>query len=182
MERRTIGQLAQAVGVAVDTVRYYERIGLLDRPPRQRTGWRRYPPEALIRLQYIRHGRAVGFTLQQLAGLLALANQGPPRFCAAFDAAVNEKIRAIDVAIAQLNATRAQLAGFSQACRQRRLEGRCPILENLGPQNTSQHKRSHSHGATTITGSITFEGLREIVWVTFAQFLIKARATCTSGS
>src|ERR1700737_3891621 len=148
MEWRTIGQLAQEVGVAIDTVRYYERIGLLDRPQRQRTGWRRYPPEALVRLRYIRHGRAVGFTLQQLAGLLALANKGPPHFCAAFDTAVNAKIQAVDVAIAELNATRAQLVEFSKACRLRRLEGRCPILENLGLQKTSLRGRSHSHGAT----------------------------------
>jgi DNA-binding transcriptional MerR regulator len=157
MEWRTIGQLAQEVGVAVDTVRYYERIGLLERPQRQRTGWRRYPPEALIRLQYIRHGRAVGFTLRQLARLLALANQGPPHFCTAFDTVVNEKIRAIDEAVAQLDAMRAQLVGFSQACQQRRLEGRCPILENLGLQNTSRRGRSHSHDATAITGRSAFD-------------------------
>jgi len=58
MGSRTIGQLAKAAGVAVDTVRYNERIGLLPRRGRAATGWRRYLEETLVRLQYVREGRA----------------------------------------------------------------------------------------------------------------------------
>ena len=131
MGSRTIGQLAKAAGVAVDTVRYYERIGLLPRRSRAATGWRRYPEETLVRLQYVREGRAVGFTLREMRNLLNLTVAGPPRFCDSFDHAVNRKIGAIDQAISRLTAQRAQLEQFSRDCRQRRKEGRCPILERL---------------------------------------------------
>ena len=132
MGLRTIGQLARAAGVAVDTVRYYERIGLLPRRGRAATGWRRYPEEVLVRLRYVREGRAVGFTLREMRNLLNLTVAGSPRFCETFDAAVNRKICAIDEAISRLTAQRARLEQFSRDCRQRRKEGRCPILETLG--------------------------------------------------
>src|SRR5690348_3895688 len=93
MGLRTVGQLAKEAGVAVDTVRYYERIGLL--PRRSNSGrWRRYPDETLVRLRYLREGRAVGFTLRELARLLTLTTAGAPRFCETFDAAVNDKMTA----------------------------------------------------------------------------------------
>jgi MerR family copper efflux transcriptional regulator len=132
MGMRTIGQLAKAAGVAVDTVRYYERIGLLPRRGSALSGWRRYPEEILVRLRYVREGRAVGFTLREIRTLLGLAVAGPPVFCESFDTAVNKKIAAIDQAISSLEAQRERLQQFSQGCRQRRKEGRCPILENLG--------------------------------------------------
>ena len=132
MGLRTIGQLAKAAGVAVDTVRYYERIGLLPRRGRAAIGWRRYPEEILVRLRYVREGRAVGFTLREMRSLLNLTVAGPPRFCETFDNAVNGKICAIDQAISRLTAQRARLEQFSRDCRQRRKEGRCPILESLG--------------------------------------------------
>ena len=132
MGLRTIGQLAKAAGVAVDTVRYYERIGLLPRRSRAASGWRHYPEEILVRLRYIREGRAVGFSLREMRTLLNLTVAGPPRFCETFDEAVNRKIDALDQAIARLTAQRTRLEQFSRDCRQRRREGRCPILENLG--------------------------------------------------
>ena len=153
MGSRTIGQLAQEAGVPVETVRYYERIGLLEQPKRELRGWRRYPEESLTTLRYIRVGRAVGFSLHELGDLLSLATKGAPRFCVAFDAAVNDKIKAIDRLIAELNTRRSQLAGFSEECRQRRLEGHCPILENLGLRNGSSTKQRSLHVTTGITGT-----------------------------
>lgn len=140
MGTRTIGQLAKAAGVAVDTIRYYERIGLLPRRGNASSGWRRYPEEILVRLKYVREGRAVGFTLREIRTLLGLTVAGPPLFCESFDTAVGKKITAIDQAISRLMAQRDRLEQFSQACRQRRREGRCPILENLG--KTGARRRS----------------------------------------
>ena len=141
MGTRTIGQLAKAAGVAVDTVRYYERIGLLPRRgSAPSSGWRRYPEEILIRLRYVREGRAVGFTLREIRTLLGLTVAGAPVFCESFDSAVNQKMAAIDQAISSLMAQRERLQQFSQGCRQRRKEGRCPILENLG--KTGGRRRS----------------------------------------
>ncbi len=131
MGLRTIGQLAKDAGVAIDTVRYYERIGLLPRRNTMGNRWHRYSDDALVRLRYLREGRAVGFTLRELRALLALTSAGAPRFCEAFDAAVNSKIRAIDQMVARLMAQRTSLQEFSRECRERRKEHRCPILENL---------------------------------------------------
>ena len=117
--------------MAIDTVRYYERIGLLQRPSSVGNRWRRYPEEALVKLRYLREGREVGFSIRELRRLLELSAGGAPRFCETFDAAVNGKIEAIDVLIARLNAQRTRLEGFSRECRQRRDERRCPILERL---------------------------------------------------
>ena len=80
MGLRTIGQLAKDSGVPIDTIRYYERIGLL--PPRRltgSTGWRRYPEEMRAQLRYLREGRAVGFTTRELRDLLRLSVAGAPR-------------------------------------------------------------------------------------------------------
>lgn len=134
MTLRTIGQLAKEAGVAIDTIRYYERIGLLPRRAGGGGGWRRYPEETLVRVRYLREGRSVGFTLRELRNLLRLTVAGAPRFCETFDAAVNDKIRTIDQMVARLLAQRARLEEFSRDCRQRRQERRCPILEALRPK------------------------------------------------
>jgi DNA-binding transcriptional MerR regulator len=133
MSTRTIGQLASAAGVAIDTIRYYERIGLLPRRGESGGRWHRYPEETLVRLRYLREGRAVGFTLRELRALLDLVNQGRPKFCESFDGAVNRKISAIEQLIASLVAQRVRLREFSDQCRKRRQEHRCPILEALRP-------------------------------------------------
>ena len=128
-----IGELARRSGLSVHTIRYYERIGLL---PRRRTGgmgWRRYPEEMLAQLRYLREGRAVGFTIRELRDLMRLSVAGAPRFCESFDTAVHRKIEAIDQVMVRLAGQRARLEEFSQSCRQRRRERRCPILETLHP-------------------------------------------------
>ncbi|MGH8201011.1 MAG: MerR family transcriptional regulator [Steroidobacteraceae bacterium] len=134
MGLRTIGQLAKDSGIPVDTIRYYERIGLLPRRLAAGTGWRRYPEEMLARLRYLREGRAVGFTIRELRDLLRLSVAGAPRFCESFDEAARRKIDSIDQVMGRLAAQRARLEEFSRGCRERRSEHRCPILENLSPR------------------------------------------------
>jgi DNA-binding transcriptional MerR regulator len=133
MGLRTIGQLAKDSGVPVDTIRYYERIGLLPRRLAGRMGWRRYSEEMLAQLCYLREGRAVGFTIRELRDLMRLSVAGAPKFCESFDAAVRRKIEAIDQVMVRLAGQRARLEEFSRSCRQRRREHRCPILESLHP-------------------------------------------------
>lgn len=135
MSLRTIGQLAMDSGVSVDTIRYYERIGLLPRRLAGCLGWRRYPEETLALLRYLREGRAVGFTIRELRNLLRLTVAGAPRFCESFETAVRRKIDSIDEVIARLAAQRARLEEFSSGCRARRSERRCPMLETLHPRS-----------------------------------------------
>ncbi|HEX5209193.1 MAG TPA: MerR family transcriptional regulator [Steroidobacteraceae bacterium] len=133
MGLRTIGQLAKDSGVPVDTIRYYERTGLLPRRLTGRMGWRRYSEEMLAQLRYLREGRAVGFTIRELRDLMRLSVAGAPKFCESFDAAVHRKIEAIDQVMVRLAGQRTRLEEFSRSCRERRREHRCPILESLIP-------------------------------------------------
>lgn len=72
----TIGQLAKRAGVGVETVRFYQRRGLLPEPPRQGRGFREYPPECLHLLRFIRRARGLGFSLREVERLLALKRRG----------------------------------------------------------------------------------------------------------
>lgn len=125
---RTIGALAREVGVGVETVRYYQRRGLLPEPPRPtagaRPGVRRYDADALRRLRFIRRAGAAGFTLDEVAQLLAL-DAGADR-PAAF-ALARTRLAALDARIAELQSARAALFRLADACGGEG-EGECPIL------------------------------------------------------
>src|SRR5689334_17050983 len=74
MRSLTIGKLAEATGVNLETVRYYERIGLMPRPARTGSGYRSYEPDHVRRLNFIRRSRELGFTLDEIRGLLRLVD------------------------------------------------------------------------------------------------------------
>ncbi|MEO5774572.1 MAG: MerR family transcriptional regulator [Sphingomicrobium sp.] len=120
----TIGALAKAAGVGVETVRYYQRRGLLPEPPRPYGEVRRYGDEDVRRLRFIRSAQAAAFTLAEIAELLELS-------------AVDDRARArelarsrvamLDAKIAELSEARAALAGLAETCASKR-GGQCPIL------------------------------------------------------
>src|SRR3546814_4574739 len=85
-----IGQLAQHAGVAIDTVRYYERHGILPEPRRQASGDRRYGDDDLARLRFVRRAKGLGFALPEMRDLLALSSR-PADDMAGLKAAANEK-------------------------------------------------------------------------------------------
>ena len=125
----TIAVLAREGGVGVETVRYYQRRGLLGTPRRSGGsglggGIRRYGAEDLRRLRFIRAAQAAGFTLEQIGELLAL-DAGQDR--ARARALAQERIAALDARIAELQAARAALSGLAQACAEG-TRGPCPIL------------------------------------------------------
>jgi MerR family mercuric resistance operon transcriptional regulator len=72
MNTRTIGQVAKEAGVGVETLRYYEREGLLKEPPRRASGYRQYPEDAVKRIQFIKRAQELGFSLKEITELLAL--------------------------------------------------------------------------------------------------------------
>ena len=120
----TIGALAKAAGVGVETVRYYHRRGLLQEPPRPQGEVRRYGDEDVRRLKFIRSAQAAGFTLAEIGELLALS--------AADDRArarelAQARVQALDEKIADLQEAREALAGLATACSKQR-GGPCPIL------------------------------------------------------
>lgn len=119
----TISALAHSAGVNVETVRYYQRRGLLDTPERG-AGMRRYDDAAVQRLSFIRSAQGAGFTLEQIGELLQL-DAGQDRERARELAA--ERIAALDVKIAQLQSARDALQKLARQCHASE-EGPCPII------------------------------------------------------
>ena len=119
----TIGKLAGAGGVGVETIRFYQRKGLLEQPTRD-TGIRRYGTEDLRRLRFIKQAQTAGFTLQEIKELLVLnAGQDRPR---ARELA-QTRIQALDVKIAELKRARDALKRLANECAHGS-RGPCPIL------------------------------------------------------
>ena len=122
----TIGSLARAGGVGVETIRFYQRRGLLTTPTRE-SGIRRYDAEDLRRLRFIRQAQAAGFTLEEIRELLAL-DAGQDRRRARELA--KARLAAIEAKIAELEQARDSLRKLARACG-RGDEGPCPILASF---------------------------------------------------
>ena len=132
--RLTIGKLADAGGVGVETVRYYQRRGLMGTPVRSGgDGWgggiRRYGEDDLRRLKFIRSAQASGFTLEEISELLAL-EEGDDRV--RVRALARQRIELLDERIAQMTETRAALARLADQCAASD-KGPCPILAAFEP-------------------------------------------------
>jgi DNA-binding transcriptional MerR regulator len=104
----TIGALAARAGVSADTIRYYERLGLLPKPIRTAAGYRQYQPAAVNRLALIRNAQRFGFSLRQIGGFLQVRDAGG-RPCHDVRAAAQRVLDAVDHQIAELNKTRKRM-------------------------------------------------------------------------
>ncbi|MCL6698076.1 MerR family transcriptional regulator [Sphingomonas sp. NSE70-1] len=123
----TIGTLARNAGVGVETVRFYQRRGLLAVPPRA-GGFRRYDDRDVERLKFIKRAQAAGFTLAEIGELIALdAGEDRPRARALAAA----RIKALDAKIAELKDARAALSRLARECGEDRA-GPCPIIASFG--------------------------------------------------
>ncbi len=140
-QKLTIGELARAAGVKVATLRYYERRGLVTPPPRSPSGYRLYPPQALERVRFIKSAQALGFSLREIAELLALRHD-PQGTCAQVKARAQAKIAEIDAKIATLQEIRQELAQLSARCRGEGPLRACPILDALehAPSKEETHE------------------------------------------
>ena len=122
--RDTIGGLARAAGVGVETVRYYQRRGLLTEPARPAGEIRRYGDEDVRRLKFIRSAQAAGFTLREIGELLELSSSDDR---ARARELAQARVAALDDKIAELREARDALSGLATACSKQR-GGTCPIL------------------------------------------------------
>jgi Cu(I)-responsive transcriptional regulator len=130
----SIGDLGRATGTKIETIRYYERIGLLPPPPRTGPGnYRSYTPEHLGRLRFVRRSRNLGFTLDQIRALLDLSDQRE-RECEAVDAIAREHVADVERKIADLTALRRELNSLIGQCRHGTI-AECRIIEALSPTN-----------------------------------------------
>lgn len=125
----TIGDLAREAATKVQTIRYYEEIGLLPSPPRTAGNQRRYDGAALRRLAFIRHARELGFPLDAIREMLGMADR-PGEPCERVDAIARRQLAAVDRRIGQLTALRGELSRMIEACQAGPV-AECRIIETL---------------------------------------------------
>jgi MerR family copper efflux transcriptional regulator len=126
----TIGAVAKRAGVAIDTIRYYEREGLLPEPLRRPSGYRSYGEDTVAQLRFIRRAKNLGFTLEEIRELLALSADRQ-RGVKAVKQRAQQRLAEIEARIEELQRVRAGLAQLIEACPGHGKPEECPILRAL---------------------------------------------------
>jgi len=126
----TIGKIAKQTGINVQTVRYYERRRLLAPKGRRVSGYREYGEEEVRRLRFIRNAQGLGFTLQEIAGLLNLRVDATAR-CGDVQQRAQSHLHEVEVKIEDLSRMARALRGLIKSCRTGQSTDRCPILKSL---------------------------------------------------
>ena len=130
MSGSTIGSVAKQAGVGVETVRFYERQGLIKQPPAPPTGFRSYPDDIVDRVRFIRHAKDLGFTLAEIGDLLTL-RADPQINCETVRRRAQSKLADVDAKMHALRKIKTQLQKLARACENREATAECPILEAL---------------------------------------------------
>ncbi len=130
MERLTISRAAKKAGVNLETIRYYEREGVLPEAPRTDSGYRLFSEEAVERLRFVKRAQELGFSVKEIKELLALRVK-PGVSCADVRAKAQAKIVDVDAKIRHLQAIRKVLADMAATCSGRGPLSRCSILQAL---------------------------------------------------
>jgi DNA-binding transcriptional MerR regulator len=142
-----IGDLGRAANTSAETIRYYERIGLLPPPPRTGGNYRQYGATQLQRLNFIRHARGLGFEIAEICSLLDLADD-PRHDCGDADRIASEHLRSVEAKIARLVTLRDELARIVGVCRGGQVAS-CRVLEALGDHSLCMSE--HAPGAVPPT-------------------------------
>jgi len=124
---RTIGKLANELGVNIETIRFYERKGLIQQPLRPEQGYRHYPDESLNRIRFIKQAQGLGFTLEEIAHLLSL-HDNP---CGQVQELAEKKLVNVKNKITDLLKLEKALNGLLSQCQSNRDNTHCPIIESL---------------------------------------------------
>jgi MerR family transcriptional regulator, mercuric resistance operon regulatory protein len=123
----TISQLAKSAGVKAETVRYYQRIGLLRTPKRPRRGFRVYDDADASHLRFVRQAQKVGFTLEEIAILVRLSSAD----CEEVERLARERLSAVQMKIGELRRLEAALKSTLSECERRQAAAGCPLIEAL---------------------------------------------------
>jgi MerR family transcriptional regulator, mercuric resistance operon regulatory protein len=129
----TIGRVAKLAGVNVETIRYYQRRGLVAEPDKPHMGYRRYPPDAVNHIRFIKRAQALGFTLKEVGILLSLDET---RACGKTRSLAVRKMGVIEEKLAGLSAMRKALANLVRQCDAGRFAKGCPIIQALTLEST----------------------------------------------
>ncbi len=130
MESLSIGQLAKTAGVNIETIRYYERRGLIPRPSRRESGYRQYTRETVTRIQFIKRTKGLGFSLREILELLSL-RLDPATTCVDVKKRAEIKISDIEEKIQTLKRMKKTLTALTMECKGSGPASLCPILEAL---------------------------------------------------
>jgi MerR family copper efflux transcriptional regulator len=125
----TIGRVAKQANVTIDTIRFYERQDLLPKPQRTSSGYRLYAPDTVARLNFIRRGKGLGFTLEEIRALLALQDVGGTK--ANVKELTTRKLQEIESRISDLQRICDLLRQLNSQCSGHGNIGNCPIIETL---------------------------------------------------
>lgn len=134
----SIGQVATAGNVNIQTIRYYERRGLFPAPRRTAAGYRQYPEDAVARLRFIKHAQELGFSLDEIQDLLGLRVRHGAA-CDAVERQTRQKIEVVHQRIRDLQRMQRTLERLAAACAARRPTDDCPILEVLEDHEDASH-------------------------------------------
>jgi len=134
----TIGQVATAADVNIQTIRYYERRGLFAAPKRTPAGYRQYAEEAVARLRFIKHAQDLGFSLREIQELLGLRVRHGAA-CDAVERRTRQKIEVVQQKIRDFQRMKRTLERLAAACAVRRPTAECPILEVLEDHGDASH-------------------------------------------
>ena len=134
----TIGQVATAANVNIQTIRYYERRGMFAAPRRTASGYRQYAQDAVSRLRFIKHAQELGFSLKEIQELLGLRVRHGAA-CDAVERKTRDKIDLVQQRIRDLQRMKRTLDRLAAACEARRPTDECPILEALADHGDIDH-------------------------------------------
>jgi MerR family mercuric resistance operon transcriptional regulator len=138
MAMLTRGQLARICGVGPETIRFYERRGLIPEAPRSSAGYRRFGEDSVKRLRFIRRAKSLGFSLPEISELLALQDE-PGGDRARVKQITESKLREIETKISDLESMRAALSELAEQCSGHGPVSGCPIIETLADGDSPAH-------------------------------------------
>lgn len=126
---RTISRLAKELGINIETIRFYERKGLIQQPPKPTTGYRHYPSETVNRIHFIKRAQELGFTLDEIVHLLSLEDSP----CNEIQALANNKLEKVQAKILDLRRLENALEALLSQCHENDDKSHCPIIDSLQP-------------------------------------------------
>lgn len=132
----TIGQLAKQAGVNLETIRYYERRGLLSEPPRRASGYRQYRPDVVVRIRFIKRAQELGFSLNEVHELLSLRVEAETA-CSEVKQRAEAKVAEIEQKMETLQRIKQILTDLMGHCDTQELTTECPILAALDADTTA---------------------------------------------